>query len=61
VKLLEDVFLVVAVTVMALALADFLAIWRDRRRPVRGPDGRWRAAPRHSNPSNPRNPRRSSQ
>lgn len=43
----EDIFLVVALTVMALAVAEFAAIWRDRRRPVRGPDGRWRAAPRY--------------
>lgn len=51
---LANVFLVVAITVMAIAVADFAAAWRDRRRPVRGPDGRWRAAPRHGNQRNQR-------
>lgn len=42
-----NIGIVVALTVMAIAAADFVAAWRDRRRPVRDVDGRWRAAPRH--------------
>jgi hypothetical protein len=35
----------IVITVHAIAFAYFFAAWRDRRRPVRDIDGRWRAAP----------------